>query len=283
MDEVSESAAQPGLAGVVPFRFACHRCGHCCTVGEGHVWLEPGEDERLARALGVDRASFLARCVRTVPDPHDGALRPALVERDGRCVLLEGANNCSVYEARPAHCARFPFWPRVLADPAAFERARAVCPGIAVVPSAEARERAFAALEALYAELEVVLRRSEAVCIRRGVCCRFEDAGHQLFATALEADYAAARHPEAPPPEAEGRCPYHVAGRCTAREGRPLGCRTYFCDARTEDALQRTHEHFLGRLRRIVAETGYPAAYGRFPALLAARGVGGAAPARPEA
>ena len=279
MDAARMSEAQPGLAGVVPFRFACHRCGHCCTAGEGHVWLEPGEDERLARALLLDVASFRARHVRTVPDPHSGELRSSLVERGGRCTLLEGKNHCSVYDARPAHCARFPFWPRVLEDPAAFERARSVCPGIAVVPAPEARERAFAALEALYAELEVVVRRSAAVCIRRGVCCRFEDAGHELFASALEADYAAARHPDAPPPEAEGRCPYHVEGRCTAREGRPLACRTYFCDARTQDALERTHEHFLARLRSIVAQTGYPAAYARFPALLAARGIGTAAPA----
>ena len=42
----------------------------------------------------------------------------------------------------------------------------------------------------------------------------------------------------------------------------------------TEGVLAEAHEHFLGRLREIERETGYPAAYGRFPALLQARGVG---------
>ena len=59
-----------------------------------------------------------------------------------------------------------------------------------------------------------------------------------------------------------------------ARAARALGCRTYFCDANTEGVLAEAHEHFLGRLREIERGTGYPAAYGRFPALLRARGVG---------
>ena len=139
------------------------------------------------------------------------------------------------------------------------------------------REEAFARLEALYAEVDAFVARARAVCILRGGCCRFEQAGHELFATALEADYAAARHPQAPPPEAPGRCPYHRAGRCTAREGRPLGCRTYFCDRRTQSVLAEAHEHFLADLRKSVVELGYPVAYERFPALLAARGIGSAA------
>lgn len=267
----------PGLDGIVPFSFSCHRCGHCCTAGDGYVWLEPGEDEALARALGMEIEEFRRTHVRTVPDPVYGELRSSLVEEGGRCSLLQGSNHCSVYEARPDHCSRFPYWSRVLETREGFERARTVCPGIAVEVDPQVAERAFKRLEALYREVDGAVERSSAVCIGRGVCCRFEEAGHELYATALEADYAAARHPDPPAPEAEGRCPYHVAGRCTAREGRPLGCRTYFCDTRTTEALERTHEHFLAELRRITAEEGYPVAYGRFPALLEARlpGVGG--------
>ena len=47
----------------------------------------------------------------------------------------------------------------------------------------------------------VVEVQGRPVCIVRGVCCRFEEAGHELYATALEADYARDRHPEAPAPE----------------------------------------------------------------------------------
>ncbi len=230
----------------------------------------------MAARLGMELDAFRAQHMRTVTDPRTGELRESLREREegasGRCSLLEGTNHCSVYEDKPAHCSGFPFWDSVLAEPAAFEAARATCPGIAVEVDEGVREAAFARLEALYAEVDAFVAQARPVCIVRGVCCRFEEAGHELFATALEADYARDRHPgPLPEPEAPGRCPYHVEGRCTARAGRPLGCRTYFCDRRTESVLAEAHEHFLGRLRVLEAETGYPSAYGRFPALLAAR------------
>ena len=242
------------------------------------MWLEESEIEPLTQQLGLDAETFVRGYVRSVFDAERGRQRLALRERTegvgGACVLLEGSNHCSVYAARPEQCRSFPFWPSVLTDAAAFERARSTCPGIAPLVPEEARARAFAALDALYAEFEAFLERARPVCIRRGVCCRFEEAGHELFATGLEADYAAARHPAAPPPEAPGRCPYHVKGRCTAREGRPLGCRSYYCDTRTETVLAEAHEHFLARVRSIERETGYPPSYARFPDLLRARGIG---------
>jgi len=271
---MSSSTTDPGLLGVVPFTFECHRCGHCCSGGSGFVWIEEAEVGALAGAMEVEESVFRERYVRTVPDPRTGALRLSLREEGGRCALLAGTNHCSVYKARPKHCSQFPYWPSVLEDAEAFEVARSTCPGVAVQVEEGVREQAFAALEELYEEVDAFIERARPVCIQRGVCCRFEEAGHELFATALEADYAAERAEEAPAPEGEGRCPYHVAGKCTARDARALGCRTYFCDSNTADVLAEAHEHFLSRLRGIERETGYPAAYGRFPALLAARGVG---------
>jgi Fe-S-cluster containining protein len=277
-------AADPGLEGVRPFRFDCHRCGHCCTHGDGHVWLEPGEDARLARALDLDVDVFRERFVRTVTDPRTGVLRESLREEaaasgasssgNGRCALLAGENHCTVYTDRPRHCATFPYWESVLDDSDGFERARAICPGIRPEVSAEARAAAFEELRALYARVEQVVRNSRAVCLARGVCCRFEEADHLLFATALEADYAAHALPDAPPPAAPGRCPYHVGGLCTAREGRPLGCRTYFCDAGPGAALEVEHEAFLREIRAIEARHGYEPTYASFPELLRVRGVG---------
>ncbi len=138
----------------------------------------------------------------------------------------------------------------------------------------ERAESAFEELEALYAEVGEFVDRSESVCIVRGICCRFEEADHRLYATALEAEYAASLHPDAPAPEADGRCPYHVGGRCTAREGRPLACRTYFCDPRTESVMREAHEHFLRRLREIARAHDYPEIYAEFTGLLESRGIG---------
>ncbi|MFT7667341.1 MAG: Fe-S-cluster containining protein [Planctomycetota bacterium] len=275
------TAIQPGLLGVVPFRFQCQRSGRCCTGGTGYVWVEPDELDGLAEARGVSRTEFERTFLREVPDPKDGRLRLSLREGSGHsggsgdaCALLEGRSHCTVYQARPRHCQQYPYWPSILEDPVAFEAARSTCPGIVPLPDPERQELAFEQLKSLYAELDAEISSHSPRCEMSGLCCRFEEAGHQLYATSLETDFAAHAHPQAPAPEAEGRCPYHVRGMCTAREGRPLGCRTYFCDERTEDALQEVHESYLGRIREIEATTGYASSYGPFPAQLAMRGVG---------
>jgi len=224
----------------------------------------------------MGQEGFVREHTRWVPDPRTGELRLALRELPGgqadRCRLLLGNNDCSVYEARPKHCRDFPYWPSVLEDGAGFERARQVCPGITPEPRAEQRERAMQALRGLYEELQLELDALQPRCSLSGLCCRFEEAGHELFAGGLETDLALAEHPELPEPEAEGRCPYHVAGRCTARAGRPLACRTYFCDESKEDALFELHERYLKRVRAIEAEHGYDRVYSRFPALVQAYG-----------
>jgi Fe-S-cluster containining protein len=226
----------------------------------------------MAARLGMEVEAFSATYLRTVADPRDGRLRLSLQERDGRCALLEGSRHCRVYLERPAHCADFPFWQGVLTDPAAFERARAVCPGIAVEASPELRRQAFSRLAALYAQVDARIEALAPRCELSGLCCRFEQAGHELFATALEADFAIEHGPALAQPEAPGRCHYHQQGRCTNREGRALGCRTYFCDEDQTQALEDLHAGFLGQVRALERELGYPAAYGRFPAQLEARG-----------
>ena len=228
----------------------------------------------MAQALEVSEVAFEERFVRTVADPATGQLRLSLREQAGRCVLLEGSNHCAVYKNRPSHCSRFPYWESVLEDPEGFERARSTCPGITPLATPGQKEAAFAGLEALYTELEEEIRSIAPRCEMSGLCCRFEEAGHELYATALEADYAAAQHPLAPAPEGPGRCPYHVAGRCSAREGRALGCRTYFCDESKQVQLEELHETYLGRIRELEQLTGYPISYRRFSSQLHERGVG---------
>ena len=233
------------------FRFACTRSGRCCSGGRGHVWLADGEAARLARALGADEASFLERHARVVADPATGERRLALREDGpdgGRCSLLVGASTCSAYEARPAHCRAFPFWPRVLAGGAAFEEARATCPGIAVEVAPALAARAFDALEELYARVGGA---------PPGRCCLAGGAEAELFATGLEADHAVARG--APD------------GRCELGPARPLGCR--LADAPADEAERRHRE-----LRALERSLGYPASYARLADLLRARREGAASP-----
>jgi Fe-S-cluster containining protein len=237
-----ETARDPGLDGVTPFSFACHRCGNCCSGHSGFVWLAEGEIERMAAALGSTPESFARRFVRAAVDPKCGEQRVALTENEaegGRCALLVGKNTCSVYDTRPAHCRTFPYWPAVLADRAAFESARSTCPGIAVVVDTATRARAFAALERLHAQLEDGTAPQ--------TCCLEGERSEQCFATALEVDFALAG---APLP----------VGACTFGGRRPVSCRP---GVDGETALRS--------VREIERASDYPAAYAPLRDLLRSR------------
>lgn len=106
-------------------RFACTRCGRCCTGTSGYVWTSEEEIGRLAEALSLPVDEFGRRYLRRVGS------RYALLEHPlgGDCVLLRDGL-CSVYEARPAQCRAFPFWPRNLESAAAWRAAAEDCEGI---------------------------------------------------------------------------------------------------------------------------------------------------------
>lgn len=282
MTDLQCQAADPGLKACVPFRFACHRCGNCCSGGRGFVWLAPGETSSLAGALGLSEETFIERYVGRAIDPRTG--EPGLLLREdsnggdagGRCVLLEGTHTCRAYDARPAQCREFPYWPSVLTDARAFEAARSTCPGIAVEASPSMKERAFARLAELYAD--VGAGDGAQPSRPSGACCLEGTAARELFATALEADYAIAAGASDPPRGSGTGC---LLGRA-----RPLGCRLARDELRASDeggasqggdwqsgTLARTRASFFQRLRSIERELGYPTAYGRITELLRARGL----------
>ena len=106
-------------------RFACRRCGACCTGTPGYVWLRGDEAARIASRLGMEYGGFLARCTRPVDDGVS-----LTEEADGRCVLFEDGVGCRAYEARPRQCRTWPFWGRIVATPGAWQRESADCPGM---------------------------------------------------------------------------------------------------------------------------------------------------------
>src|SRR5437763_4996825 len=78
----------------------CRQCGECCRVTE--VQIVARDVERLARHLGLSEQQFIAEYTAT---GEDGEL--ILKRTSAGCVFLQG-NECSVYEARPGNCERFP-------------------------------------------------------------------------------------------------------------------------------------------------------------------------------
>ena len=114
---------QPGYGDGL--RFACTRCGDCCTGAAGYTWVSIGDIARLASHLGLSLDDFGRRHLRRVGE------RYALLERrgSGACVFLEH-RSCSVYAARPAQCRAYPFWPRNLTSREAWAAAARECEGI---------------------------------------------------------------------------------------------------------------------------------------------------------
>jgi len=127
---------------------------------------------------------------------------------------------------------------------------------------APASPQALDALRRVYEELDAELLATGAICLASGNCCNFPEYGHTLFATGLEADYIRAHVPrEKFRWASEELCPFWVERKCTIREHRALGCRSYFCDRTKTDALNAIHERYLARIRALEREHGIEPRY----------------------
>lgn len=79
----------------------CRACAECCRVTE--VQLVDRDVEHLARYLGLRPQKFLEEFTMRNKDQE---LILRRTEKEG-CVFLQG-NECTVYEARPGNCEKFP-------------------------------------------------------------------------------------------------------------------------------------------------------------------------------
>jgi uncharacterized protein len=79
----------------------CTQCANCCKVAS--VRISERDTERLAKYFRMSRERFLAEY--TVESEEEGRI----LRRDEQtgCVFLNG-RDCTVYEARPDICQRFP-------------------------------------------------------------------------------------------------------------------------------------------------------------------------------
>lgn len=126
---------------------------------------------------------------------------------------------------------------------------------------------AAAALGELYREAEERLAASGFACRACGRCCDFRAFDHELWLTELELLWLVELHGPRPPGP-DGRCPYLEDASCTAREGRALGCRIFFCEAQ-EAALSELHEELLFRLKEMGMRWGVEPVYRELSAALA--------------
>jgi Fe-S-cluster containining protein len=78
----------------------CRACAECCRVTE--VQITDRDIETLAKFLGLREKEFRERHTMTGEDGET-----ILRRTEKGCEFLDG-NECTVYEARPANCERFP-------------------------------------------------------------------------------------------------------------------------------------------------------------------------------
>jgi len=115
-------------------------------------------------------------------------------------------------------------------------------------------------LRVLYAELDAEVAGLAPVCRVSGRCCRFQEYGHTLFLSSIEAALLVADAPAPARPADDGQtCPWQDhSGRCTARDARPLGCRVYFCDPDYQPHAPRLTDTYLDRLKRLAESLDLP-------------------------
>lgn len=116
------------------------------------------------------------------------------------------------------------------------------------VPSQDQRRRIRAALRDLYARVDAEVKaRPSFRCGLSGRCCRFREAGHELYLTRLEFEEMVAKGGR-PEPGDGSVCPWLRNGLCSNRDGRALACRTYFCsdEAGAAEVTERYHREIRG-------------------------------------
>jgi Fe-S-cluster containining protein len=115
--------------------------------------------------------------------------------------------------------------------------------------SAEAK----AELRVLYDKLDAEVAGLGPVCQLSGRCCRFEEYGHTLFVSSSEVQFLLEVAPEPSRELDQGKtCPWQNAnGHCTARDGRPIGCRVYYCDPTYERSAHDLSERYIAQLKEL--------------------------------
>ncbi|MBL8799084.1 MAG: hypothetical protein JNM56_34680 [Planctomycetia bacterium] len=108
----------------------------------------------------------------------------------------------------------------------------------------------------LYREADAEVRAAGPVCVASGRCCRFQEFGHVLYISNLEAEVLLSAAPPYEQPVTPEFCPFQKEKLCTAREPRPLACRVYYCDPHYQETGNAITEKYLHRLKELAQAEG---------------------------
>jgi Fe-S-cluster containining protein len=132
------------------------------------------------------------------------------------------------------------------------------------------------ALESIYDTVRTEIEARAPVCWASGRCCNFEQTGHRLYVTGLEAAYTMTRlnekqaitRDDVDEARSRGGCPFQELNLCSVHTIKPLGCRTYFCDRTATEWQQTLTERSLDGIKSIHERFGVPYRYAEWRAML---------------
>ena len=104
--------------------FDCKMCGTCCY-GEGGIFLQKDERDRIAHFLDLMPESFVARYCRE----KNGRLY-IKTGPDKFCIFFDKEKQCLIHPVKPSPCSTWPFYPANIRDKESWQLAQDACPGI---------------------------------------------------------------------------------------------------------------------------------------------------------
>ncbi|HMZ37316.1 MAG TPA: YkgJ family cysteine cluster protein, partial [Leptospiraceae bacterium] len=119
-------SAAPAFMEVRPIRFECTGCGNCCK-GRGEVYFTGANIRGAEKILGIkgeEKKKFRRKLIQT---KRNGLY---IHMTNGRCMLLDDQDRCTIYESRPLQCSTYPFWPGFFQDEDDFSFLKNECEGI---------------------------------------------------------------------------------------------------------------------------------------------------------
>ncbi|GIW82569.1 MAG: zinc/iron-chelating domain-containing protein [Gemmatales bacterium] len=116
-------------------RFACTRCGNCCTGAPGFVWVNNDEVKAIADFLGQPLEETEGLYTRLANGRRTLRERP-----NGDCIFYHREKGCTIYPVRPRQCQTWPFWESNVRTPECWQKAGEHCPGIGQGPLISAEE-----------------------------------------------------------------------------------------------------------------------------------------------
>ncbi len=104
--------------------FDCKMCGECCY-GEGGIYLQEGEAERISHFLGIMTERFRAEYTET---KHGKVYLKT--SSSGYCIFYDHEKACLIHPVKPKRCVDWPFYSANMQDEDTWNLAKDACPGI---------------------------------------------------------------------------------------------------------------------------------------------------------